>query len=132
MLTVHHVNAFLLIGVCLLASAAAFRARRARAGGPVAHLLALARPLPVAPVAVGPVGLRLRIAFIIAIAVVAYLYWRDFGRREIGTWSQRAAVVFYAAVVLLVVDVGWWMLTGPKGRDLLVAILVAAGCGYAG
>jgi hypothetical protein len=41
-------------------------------------------------------------------------------------------VVFYAAVALLIVDIGWWMLTGPKGRDLLVAILVAAACGYAG
>ena len=32
MLTAHHVNAFLLIGVCVLASAAAFWARRTRAG----------------------------------------------------------------------------------------------------
>jgi hypothetical protein len=83
-------------------------------------------------VAVITVGLILRIVFIIAIAVVAYLYWRDFGRREISTWSQRAMVVFYAAVALLIVDIGWWMLAGPKGRDLLVAILVAAACGYAG
>jgi hypothetical protein len=83
-------------------------------------------------VAVITVGLLLRIAFIIAIAVVAYLYWRDFGRREISTWSQRATVVFYAAVALLIIDIGWWMLTEPQGRDLLVAILVAAACGYAG
>jgi hypothetical protein len=77
-------------------------------------------------------GLLLRVAFIIAIAVVAYFYWRDFGRREISTWPQRAAWVFYAAVALLVVDIGWWMLGGLAGRDLLVALLVAVACGYAG
>jgi small-conductance mechanosensitive channel len=77
-------------------------------------------------------GLLLRVAFIIAIAVVAYFYWRDFGRREISTWPQRAAWVFYAAVALLVVDIGRWMLGGLAGRDLLVALLVAVACGYAG
>ena len=82
--------------------------------------------------AVVTAGLLLRIAFIIAIAVVAYFYWRDFGRREISMWPQRAVWVFYSAVALLVVDIGWWMLTGLAGRDLLVAILVAAACAYAG
>lgn len=82
--------------------------------------------------AVVTAGLLLRIAFIIAIAVVAYFYWRDFGKREISTWSKRAAWVFYGAVALLVVDIGWWMLGGLAGRDLLVALLVAAACGYAG
>jgi len=53
MLTVHHVNAFLVIGVCVLAAAAAFRARRTRAGGSVAHLLALAQTLLVAQVGLG-------------------------------------------------------------------------------
>jgi small-conductance mechanosensitive channel len=77
-------------------------------------------------------ALLLRIAFIIAIAVVAYFYWRDFGRREISTWPQRAAWVFYAAVALLIVDIGWLMLGGLAGRNLLAAILVAAACGYAG
>jgi hypothetical protein len=77
-------------------------------------------------------GLLLRIAFIIAIAVVAYFYWRDFGRREISTWPQRAAWVFYAAVALLIVDIGWWMLGGLAGRNLLLAVLVAAACAYAG
>jgi hypothetical protein len=77
-------------------------------------------------------GLLLRIAFIIAIAVVVYFYWRDFGRREISTWPRRAAWVIYSAAALLVADIGWWMLGGLAGRDLLVAILVAAACGYAG
>ena len=78
------------------------------------------------------VGLLLRIAFIIAIAVVAYFYWRDFGRREISTWPRRPAVVFYGAVAVLVIDIGWWMLAGLAGRDMLVALLVAVACAYAG
>jgi hypothetical protein len=52
-LTAHHVNAFLVIGVCLVASAAAFIARRRRAGGIVAQALALAQTLLVAQVALG-------------------------------------------------------------------------------
>jgi heme A synthase len=53
MLTAHHVNAFLLIAVCVLASAAAFWARHRRAGSAVAQLLALAQTLLVAQVALG-------------------------------------------------------------------------------
>jgi hypothetical protein len=53
MLTVHHVNAFLLIAFCALASAAAFWARRRGAGSLVAQLLALAQTLLVAQVALG-------------------------------------------------------------------------------
>ena len=83
-------------------------------------------------VALITVSLLVRLAFILAIAVVAYFYWRDFGRREISTSPQRAVWVFYGAVALLLVDLGWWMLGGLAGRNLLLAILVAAGCGYAG
>jgi hypothetical protein len=53
MLTAHHVNAFLVIGVCLVASAAAFVARRRRAGSFVAQTLALAQTLLVAQVGLG-------------------------------------------------------------------------------
>ena len=53
MLTAHHVNAVLVIGVCVAASVAAFVARRRRAGSAVAHLLALAQTLLVAQVALG-------------------------------------------------------------------------------
>jgi hypothetical protein len=53
MLTAHHVNAFLVIGVCVAASAAAFVARRRGAGSVVAQLLALAQTLLVAQVALG-------------------------------------------------------------------------------
>jgi hypothetical protein len=83
-------------------------------------------------VAVFTIGLLLRIAFLIAIAVVAYFYWRDFARREIQLWPERASRVFYAAVALLVVDLGWWFASGLAGRDVLAAIVVAAASVYVG
>lgn len=53
MLTAHHIDAFLLIAVCVAAAAAAFWARRHRAGSLVAQLLALAQTLLVAQVGLG-------------------------------------------------------------------------------
>ena len=53
MLTAHHANAFLVIAVCLAASASAFLARKRGAGRFVAHLLALAQTLLVAQVLLG-------------------------------------------------------------------------------
>src|SRR5262249_25279729 len=53
-----------------------------------------------------------RFAFFIVIGVVAYFFWRDFGRREIETWPARASRVFYAAVALLVLDIGWYAIVG--------------------
>jgi hypothetical protein len=82
-------------------------------------------------VAVFTVGMILRIAFFIAIAVVAYFYWRDFVRREIELWPERAGRVFYAAVALLVVDLGWYFFGHLAGRDALAFFLVAAACVYA-
>jgi amino acid transporter len=74
----------------------------------------------------------LRFAFFIVIGVVAYFFWRDIGRHEIETWPSRASRVFYAAVVLFVVDVGWWVVIGITGRDVLAALVVAAICAYVG
>ena len=60
------------------------------------------------------------------------MLWRDFGRREIALWPRRAQIVFYGAVALLVVDLGWFFLTlADGGLDALAFFLVAAGCGYA-
>src|SRR2546430_17091180 len=55
MLTVHHALAFLVIGVCLLATVLALVAylTRGGAGALVSHVLALAQTLIVAQVAVG-------------------------------------------------------------------------------
>jgi hypothetical protein len=82
-------------------------------------------------VALATVGTLLRLAFFIALAVVAYFFWRDFARREIETWSTRAAWVFYGAVGLVVVDAGCWLFGHPTGREALAFIAVAAICVYA-
>ncbi len=72
-----------------------------------------------------------RFGFYLAIAFVAYMLWRDFGRREIGLWPQRPQRVFYGAVALLLVDAGWYFSAALGGRDLLAFVLVAAACIYA-
>lgn len=74
----------------------------------------------------------LRFAFFIVIGVVAYFYWRDFGRREIETWPTRSSRVFYAAVALLVLDIGWYAAIGISGRDVLAFLAVGAICVYVG
>ena len=84
-------------------------------------------------VALITVGVLLRIAFVITIAIVAYAFWRDFARREIATWPTRAQWVVYGAVVLL--RRSTWAgcsSAGSRGRDALAFILVAAACVFAG
>ena len=76
-------------------------------------------------------ALLVRVAFILAIALAAYMLWRDFGRREIELWPRRQQVVFYAAVGLFLVDLGWYFATPLSGRDLLAFFLVLAACVYA-
>ncbi len=76
-------------------------------------------------------ALLLRIAFFVVIAVVAYFFWRDFGRREIGMWPERSQWVFYGALGLFVIDIGWWFLFAPSGRDALAFFLVLAATIYA-
>lgn len=81
--------------------------------------------------ALATANVLLSVAFVIVIGVVAYFFWRDFGRREIQTWAPRAQWVFYAAVGLFVVDLGWYFLGHLSGRNALAFILVAAACVYA-
>ena len=75
--------------------------------------------------------LLVRVAFFLVIGLVAYLLWRDFGRREISLWPRRPQVVFYAAVALLLADLAWYFATPLGGRDLLVFFLVLAAGVYA-
>ncbi|HZU20462.1 MAG TPA: hypothetical protein VE982_04520 [Gaiellaceae bacterium] len=77
-------------------------------------------------------GTLLRFAFFIVVGVVAYFFWRDFGRREISTWPTRAAAVFYSAIGLFVADIGWYAVAGVGGRDVLSFLGVAAICLYVG
>jgi hypothetical protein len=95
-------------------------------------VLALAIVLLNQETALATASTLLRFAFFIVIGVVAYFFWRDVGRREIETWPSRASRVFYAAVALLVVDIGWWVVVGIVGRDVLAALVVAAICLYVG
>ncbi len=75
----------------------------------------------------------LRFAFFIVIGVVAYFFWRDVGRREIETWPTHAARIFYGAVGLFVVDIGWYLIAKiDRGLDLLAFFVVAAVCVYVG
>ena len=76
-------------------------------------------------------SILLQIAFFLALAFVAYMVWRDFGRREISLWPKRAQWVFYGAVALLMVDLAWFFLASLSGLDALAFFLVAAGCCYA-
>ncbi len=72
-----------------------------------------------------------RFGFYLAIAFAGYMLWRDFGRREIELWPRRQQVVFYAAVALFLVDLGWYFATPLSGRNLLVFFVVAGTCVYA-
>jgi amino acid transporter len=85
-----------------------------------------------AETALATANVLLSVVFAIVIAVVIYFFWRDFGRREIETWPDRQRRVFYAACVLLIVDIGWWLWSSPSGRNALAAIVVAAICAYIG
>ncbi len=71
-----------------------------------------------------------RIAFFIAIAAFLYFLWRD-RRSEIDTWSRRGRIVFYAAALLAVADVGAYTAFGATGPDALSFVLVLGFCGYA-
>ena len=81
--------------------------------------------------ALATAGTLLRFAFFIVIGVVAYFFWRDFARREIELWPSRQQRLFYAAVGLFVVDLGWYFVRGVSGPDALVFFVVAGACIYA-
>lgn len=70
-----------------------------------------------------------RIAFFLAIAFFVYLVWRE-RRGDISTWPARAQVAFYGAALLVVVDVGAYILERPSGLDALAFLLVLALCGF--
>ena len=83
-------------------------------------------------VALVTAALLVKVAFLIAIAVVAYLFWRDIGRREMSTWPARAQGVVYGAVALLLADLVWLFVGGLSGPDALAFFVVALICVFAG
>ncbi len=71
-----------------------------------------------------------RIAFFIAIAVFLFLLWRE-RRGDIAEWSRRSQIVFYAAALLLVANVGVFVVTRDlSGLPALSFVLVLAICGF--
>lgn len=78
-------------------------------------------------------GLILRIVFFIAIAIVAYMFWRDRLRLEISTWSDRSRTVFYGSFVLILADLGayFWPGRTVAGLDAFAFIIVLMLCAYA-
>ncbi len=76
------------------------------------------------------VGGLLRIAFFLAVAFFLFLLWRE-RRSDIESWGERSRKVFYAAVILAVVDVGAFVGLRPGGRDALAFFLVLGACAYA-
>ena len=57
-------------------------------------------------------ALLVRVVFVLVIGLVAYMLWRDFGRREIGLWPARAQWVFYGSIGLFLADLGWFFVAG--------------------
>jgi small-conductance mechanosensitive channel len=76
------------------------------------------------------VGGLLQIAFFLAIAFFLFLLWRE-KRGDIEAWRDRSRNVFYAAIVLAVVDIGAFIGNRPSGPDALAFFLVLAACAYA-
>ena len=76
------------------------------------------------------VGGLLSIAFFLAIAFFLFLLWRE-KRGDIEVWQDRSRNVFYAAILLAVVDIGAFIGLRPDGRDALAFFLVLGACAYA-
>jgi hypothetical protein len=75
------------------------------------------------------VGGLLSIAFFLAVAFFLFLVWRE-RRGDFEAWSDRNRRLFYAAIILAVVDVGMLIGLSPSGRDALAFFLVLAACAW--
>jgi hypothetical protein len=96
----------------------------ARGLGIVALITLIVIVLSLEPV-LAAVGGLVSIAFFLAVAFFLFLLWRE-RRGDLEAWSELNRRLFYAAIVLLVVDVGMFIGLGPSGRDALAFILVLA------
>jgi small-conductance mechanosensitive channel len=75
-------------------------------------------------------GGLLRIAFFLAVAFFLFLMWRE-RRGDLEAWSDRSRRVFYAAIVLAVVDVGAAIGLTPMRGDAIVFFAVLGCCAWA-
>jgi hypothetical protein len=75
------------------------------------------------------VGGLLQIAFFLAVAFFLFLLWRE-RRGDLEAWSDWNRKVFYAAIVLAVVDVGMLIGLHPSGPDAFAFFVVLGACAY--
>jgi hypothetical protein len=73
------------------------------------------------------VGGLLSIAFFLAVAFFLFMLWRE-RRGDLEAWSELNRKLFYAAVILAVVDIGAAIGLRPGGLDALACILVLIAC----
>ena len=99
-----------------------------RALGIVAIAAVVVVVLSLEPV-LATVGGLVRIAFFLAIAFFLFLLWRE-RRGDFEAWSERNRRLFYAGIVLAVVDIGMLIGLGPSGPDALVFFLVLGACAW--
>jgi hypothetical protein len=71
-----------------------------------------------------------KIAFFLAIAFFIYLVWRE-RRSEISDWPARARWTFYGAALLILADIGMYVVRGVPGYDLLAFVAVLAAGAFA-
>ena len=100
----------------------------ARGLGIVALIALVVVVLSLEPV-LAAVGGLVSIAFFLAIAFFLFLLWRE-RRGDLEAWSERNRWLFYAAIVLAVVDIGALIGVGASGRDALAFFLVLGACAW--
>ena len=101
----------------------------ARGFGIVALIALVVVVLSLEPV-LAAIGGLLRIAFFLAVAFFLFLLWRE-RRGDLEAWSEWNRKLFYAAIVLAVVDIGLAIGLGfPSGVGAFAFIVVLAGCAY--
>ena len=100
-----------------------------RGFGIVAVIAVIVVVLSLEPV-VATVGGLLQIAFFLAIAFFLFLLWRE-RRGDLEAWSEWNRKLFYAAIILAVVDIGLAVGFGfPAGVGAFAFIVVLAMCAY--
>jgi amino acid transporter len=75
-------------------------------------------------------GALMSVAFFLAIAFFLFLVWRE-RRGDLEAWADWNRRVFYAAIVLAVVDIGMLIGLRPSGPDAFAFFAVLAACAYA-